>query len=121
MEEDRNYNDFLTGFQFKYGYLESESEKIHSLNIYNGRGPCLRFGDAKRFETRMGYLEVCGRMAKDFFKCITAESNQCEHPRIHMSDEGVFGGSNWNSISVEEMVHFQEIALKMSAGNRELR
>jgi hypothetical protein len=40
--------------------------------------------------------------------------------RIHMNEEGVFSGSDWKHISVEEMVNFLGIVLKISVDNKEL-
>ena len=37
-----------------------------------------------------------------------------------MNTEGIFGGSNWVNITVQEKIHFHGIVLKMSVDNREL-
>jgi hypothetical protein len=66
----------------------------------------------------MECVGVCGGMDYDFFKQITANSN--EHARLNMSNEGVFAGKDWTNVTVEEFVHFLGILLKMSVDNREL-
>ena len=63
--------------------------------MYNGRGPCLRYGVANRFQTVMECVGVCGGMDYDFFKRITANSN--EYARLNMSNEGVFAGTDWTN------------------------
>ena len=52
MEEDGTYEDFLSGIEYNYDDLEAELTPPN--NMYNGRGPCLRHGVARRFETVMG-------------------------------------------------------------------
>ncbi len=116
MDEDSTYEDFLSGI--KYNYDDLEAELTPPNNMYNGRGPCLRHGVAQRFETVMGCLEVCSGMDYQFFKHITANSN--EYARIHMNTNGQYVGSNWSNITVEEMVRFLGIILKMSIDHREL-
>ena len=66
----------------------------------------------------MGCLEVCSGMDYQFFERIAAHSN--EYARIHMNTNGQYAGSNWSNITVEEMVRFLGIILKMSINNREL-
>ena len=81
MEEDGTCDDFLTSITYNYGEL---TEQLSTpVNMYNGRGPCLRHGVARRFDTVMGCLEVCSGMDYEFFKCITANSN--EYARMHMN------------------------------------
>ena len=58
-------------------------------------------------------------MNYEFFKHITANSN--EYTIMHMIIDGQFAGSNWTNVTVEEMVRFLGIILKMSINNRELR
>ena len=69
--------------------------------MYNGPGPCLKRGVAKSFTTAMQCLGKCGGMDIEFFKCITASSNQyaCDHMDQTML---CFGGSKWNNIQLEE-------------------
>jgi len=93
MEEDGDYDNFLSGMQFIYEELESE---LTPHLIYNGRGPCLRYGVDKRFQTVMECVGVCGGMDYDFFKWIMANSN--EYARLKMSNEGVFAGTDWTKI-----------------------
>ena len=116
MEEDGTYEGFFSGIEYNYDDLEAELTPPN--NMYNGRGPCLRHAVARRFETVMGCLEVCSGMDYEFFKCIIANSN--EYARMHMNNDGQYAGSNWTNVTVEEMVRFLGIILKMSIDNREL-
>ena len=116
MEEDGNYDDFLDGIEFNYNNLTTKLTPPN--NMYNGRGPCLRHGVARRFDTVMGCLEVCSGMDYEFFKRITANSN--EYARMHMNNDGQYAGSNWTNVTVEETVRFLGIILKTSINNRKL-
>ena len=51
------------------------------------------------------------------FRCITANSNQyaCEHMDQMML---CLGGSKWNNIQLEEMIHFFGVVLEMSNDDR---
>ncbi len=66
----------------------------------------------------MGYLEVCSGMDYEFFKHFTANWN--EYARMHMNNDGQYAGTNWTNVTVEEMVRFLGVILKMSIDNREL-
>lgn len=57
-------------------------------------------------------------MDYDFFKHITANSN--EYARMHMNNDDEYAGSNWTNVTVEEMVRFLGVILKMSIDNRGL-
>ena len=114
MEEDGNYEDFLGRITYNYGDL---NERL-SAPVNMCRGPILRRGVARRFETILDCVQVCGGMDYEFFKRITANSNQ--YVRLNMNDLGEFGGSPWTNITVQEMVRFHGVLLKMSVDNREL-
>ena len=57
-------------------------------------------------------------MDYEFFKRLTANSN--EYAWLHMSEDGKFGWSKWLNISVQEMIRFHGMILKMSIDDREL-
>ena len=86
--------------------------------MYNGRGPCLRRGVVRRFDTVLGCLDLCSGMDYEVFKRITANAN--EYARMHMNNDGQYAGSNWTNVTVEEMMRVLEIILKMSINNRDL-
>ena len=102
IEEDGNYEDFLAGIKFNCNDLATEVTP--SNNMYIGRGPCLRHGVVRRFNTMMGCLKVCSGMDYEFFNRITANSN--EYARMHMNNDGQYAGSNWTNVALEEMVRF---------------
>lgn len=57
-------------------------------------------------------------MGYDFFKRITANSNQ--YGRLNMNDQGEFGVSQWSNITDQEKIVFHGVLLKMSVDGREL-
>ena len=116
MEEDGTYDDFLSGLKFLFGDLDHELSP--PVNMYNGKGPCLHHGVSKKFNTIFECVSVAGGMDYEFFKRLTANSN--EYARLHMSQDGEFGGSKWSNISVQEMIRFHGMILKMSIDDREL-
>ena len=69
-------------------------------------------------ETVLECIQVCGEMDYEFFKRITANSNQ--YSRLNMNDLGYFRGSHWTKITVQEMICFHGVLFKMSVDNREL-
>jgi hypothetical protein len=69
MEEDWNYNNFLEGIQFKYNVLANNTQLSTPLNIYNGRGPCLRHRAARNFNTTLECMSVDSHMDYDFSSC----------------------------------------------------
>jgi len=116
MEEDGNYDDFLNGLTFNF--QEMEEELTPPVNMYDGRGPSLQRGVARQFESILECVSICGGMDYDFFKQVTANSNS--YARMHMTHSGKFGGSPWSNISVQEMIQFHGMVLKMSVDHREL-
>ena len=116
MEEDGNYEDLLSGLSFEYSDLTSELAP--PANMYNGRGPCLRHGVARRFNTIMEYIAVAGGLDYDYFKRLTSNSNKYARRHINFSVE--FGGLPWANITVEEMIRFLGCILKMSVDDRQL-
>ena len=53
-----------------------------------------------------------------FFKLIAANSN--EYARCHMHENNHFGEDSWSNISVQEMIRFHGIIIRMSLEHREL-
>ena len=47
MEEDGTYDDFLSGL--KFSFVDLDHELSPPVNMYNGKGPCLRHGVSKFF------------------------------------------------------------------------
>lgn len=82
--------------------------------MYNGRGPILHHGVAQQFETVLECVQVCGGMDYEFFK----QSNQ--YSRLNMKDLGYFRGSHLTNITVQEMIYFHGVLLKISLDKREL-
>lgn len=57
MEDDGNYDDFLSGLLFKYEPLENRLSP--PVNMYNGNGPCICFGVARKFSNSYQCGSVC--------------------------------------------------------------
>ena len=66
----------------------------------------------------MDAVAICGGMDYNFFKRLTANSNQ--HARSNLDDRRRFGGYLWRNITTEEMISFYGVLLKMSIDNRKL-
>lgn len=116
MEMDGNYSTLLKNVTFQYEALENELQP--PSNLYNGSGPCLRRGIGKKFTTVFECTQLCGGLSITFFKRLAANSNQ--YARLHMTPDGKFAGRTWRNISLEEMVRFHGVILKMSIDNRSL-
>jgi hypothetical protein len=58
MEEDGKYDDFLSGMNFSYGYLNNELSP--PVNTYNGKGPCLHHAVPKTFNTVVQCVSIWG-------------------------------------------------------------
>ena len=71
----------------------------------------LKDGVAESFETILGCLKFCGGMDMMFFRRLTANSNEYAEKRVN---RGNFVGYKWTPISVEEMIRFFGIMLKIS-------
>ena len=68
---------------------------------------------AKSFVIALQCLQKFSGMNMEFFRCITANSNQYAWKHMNQSTFN-FGGSKWCNIQLDEMVHFFGIVLKMS-------
>ena len=86
--------------------------------MYHGKGPSLRHGVACKFNNTMECIAICSGLDYNFFKRLTANSNQ--FARQHMNVEGNYTVSQWSNISVQEMIHFFGLILKMSVDDRQL-
>ena len=86
--------------------------------MYDGDGPCLREHVARKFGTIFGCVQVCGGMSCTFFKQVTTNSN--EYVRTHQQPNGKFGGYTWANVTVQEMIRFHGVLLKMSIDNHNL-
>ncbi len=91
-------------------------------NMYENEGimngPALKRGIATKFNTALEACGVCGGMDFEFFKRLTANSN--EYGRNNMDHRGYFGGSKWKNISTQEMIRWHGVILKMSIDNRKI-
>ena len=116
MEDNGNHNDFLNELIFNYQKLEVVLTP--PINLYNGRGPPLCHGVARQFDIALECVSVCGGMGYNVFKQVTTNSNS--YARMNMIDSGYVGGSPLSNISVQEMVQYHGVVLKMSVDHREL-
>lgn len=113
MEMDGEYLDYLS--QMTFNYEELNQELVPPSNMYNGDGPCLRRGVAKRFSTVLGCVMVCGSLSYSFFKRLTANSNEYAIQNgPDMDGLTFFAGWAWKNITVEEMIRFHGMVFKMS-------
>ena len=72
---DGHYKDFFKTNTFTYEPLK-EGETLHqSSNMYDGEGPCLKRGVAKRFRTVLECVQLCGGFSYSFVKRLTSKSN----------------------------------------------
>ena len=115
METDGRY-DLLGNVEFNYEPLEHPLDP--PTNMYNGWGPCLKKGISRRFHTPFECVQVVGGLTYHFFKRITANSNG--YARANMNNKGFFGGVSWVNISVQEMIRFHGVILRMSMEDRNL-
>jgi len=115
MENDGDYAGIMRDIQFDY--QELRHLLVPPEDMYDGDGPCLKPRVAAKFRTVFECALVCGGMSYSFWKRLTCNSNQ--YGRIHQVN-GKFGGYQWANITVEEMIRFHGILLKMSIDNRSL-
>ena len=119
MEMDGEYLDYLS--QMTFNYEELDEELVPPSDMYNGDGPCLRRGVAKRFSTVLGCVMVCGGLSYSFFKRLTANSNEyARRNGTDMDGRLFFAGLAYKNITVEEMIRFHGMVLKMSIDDRKL-
>lgn len=65
-------------------------------------------------------LNVCKLLVQWHMTSFVATANSNQYAQYHMNEKGEFMGSSWCSISVQELVQFLGVLLKMSVDNREL-
>ena len=118
MEEDGDSNTLLGGISFNFQDLNEDLTP--PLNLYNGCGPKLCQGVTRRFSIPLECVGECGGMNYQFFKRITANSNEYANAWQNTENNYVFGGVIWCNISVQEMIRFHGEILQMSIKNREL-
>ena len=119
MEMDGEYLDYLS--QMTFNYEELDQELVPPSDMYDGNGPSLRRGVAKRFSTALGCVMICGGLSYSFFKRLTANSNEyAKKKKSTMDGRYFFAGSAWKNITVEEMLRFHGMVLKMSIDDRKL-
>lgn len=64
---------------------------------------------------------ICGGLSYSFFKRLTANSNEyAKKKKSTMDGRYFFAGSAWKNITVEEMIRFHGMVLKMSIDDRKL-
>ena len=122
MEEDgnpdpngSNYADLMSKINFHY--TELNEPLVPPDDMYDGEGPCLKPRVARKFGTVLECASVCGGLSYSFFKRLTCNSNQ--YARTHQVC-GKFVSYSWVNITVEEMIRFHGLILKMSVDGRNL-
>ena len=100
-----------------FHYTELNEPLLPPDDMYDGEGPCLKPRVARKFQTVFQCASVCGGLSYSFFKRLTCNSNQ--YGRTHQVN-GKFGGYTWVNITVEEMIRFHGMILKMSVDDRNL-
>ena len=80
----------MSGLSFQYS--DRSGELSPPANIYNGHGPCLQYGVARKFNTAKECIAVLAGLDYDNFKRLFANSN--EYVRRHVNFHGDFGGSS---------------------------
>lgn len=86
----------IMGLTFSYSNLSYESSP--HMNMYNDYGHTLQHGIASKFMTIMECIAVVGGMDYDYFKRLTAYSN--EYATSKMNTSGDFAGLCWSKITV---------------------
>ena len=79
MEEDGDHD---VDFEWDFQPLTTNNKPKASFNMCNGLGSWLKRGVAKSFTMAMQCLGKCDGMYIDFFRCITANSNQCAYDAV---------------------------------------
>ena len=119
-EEDKDY----LGEEWQWNNWEEhdiDTEIEGPVEDDHYSGPCgLKSGVSKKFVTVVQCLFQTTAINRNFFVRLCAESNRYARIVMRQRNTSVFLGHKWSNVTVEEMIHFFGIMLRISLEPRKM-